>query len=284
MRAMRSLHVLIAIAVGIGSAHADEPGVAVDTAKRAPAPPAPKPVDPDAPVTWDVVRWQAPDGVTASFAITAKRDAAPVLTVSTGDDRYDIALKDAFKTMVPAFVAIDDDVVITTGATPGVAWRFAWKKGRVVLTKSVYWATDKKRPAWTLNPPAKDAAAAARRIAGLLRFGGTAPGLPTFFADAAVSWHVFTRGDKTPWKRSMTGRDVLQKWKGAGYPVVRGKLKVVKNCVTVAANADGKPVAVSAPPDAPHLLELCVDKDLHVESVKTLIAPDSPDAKPADIQ
>jgi hypothetical protein len=253
-----------------------DPNVKVDSTKRTTPDP---PKDPNGPITWDPARWQAPDGSTVTFQLAAKRDAKPVLTITIGgDDGTEVELENAFREIVPAFVMVDDDVVLTSGATPGVAWRFAWKKGKVVKTKAVYWATDKQRPAWAVNAPPKDATAALKRIAGLLRFGNSVPGLQQFFADPLVTWNVFTRGDKTPWKRSMAGKDALGKWIGAGFPVLRGKLKLAKGCMTLAANADGKPAAVAAPPDAPHLLKLCVDKDLHVSEIATLIAKGDKDA------
>ena len=243
--------------------------VRIDTPKSVSEP---KPPDPDAPVTWDPVRWQAPDGTTVTFTIKAKRDEAPRLEIKSLEDSYDLALKGAFKEMVPAFVAIDDEVVITTGATPGVAWRYAWKKGRIVQTKTVYWAKDKARPAWALDTEATTPAAALRRIAGALRFGGTVPGFTRFFSETPVTWNVYTRGDKKPWKRTMTGKEALDRWVGAGYPIVRGALKIAKSCLTLPANAEAKAPAPAAPPDALALQKLCVDKDLHVIEIQTLIA------------
>jgi hypothetical protein len=246
--------------------------VKVDSTKRSPTDP---PADPNGPLKWDPVRWQSPDGQTVTFQIAAKRDAKPELTITIGEDSYDLPLKGSYREIVPAFVMVDEDVVITSGATPGVAWRFAWKKGKVVQTKSVYWAKDKARPAWAVNATPADATSALKRIAALLRFGNTVPGLQQFFADPLVTWNVYTRGEAEPWKRSMAGKDALLKWIGAGYPVLRGKLKIAKGCMTLPANADGKPAAPAAPPDAPHLQKLCLDKDLHVSEIQTLIAPDA---------
>ena len=270
----RTSHVLLALCLATGVAAADDPKIKVDPSK---------PADPDAPVTWDPVRWQAPDGTTVTFTISAKRDKAPELEIKTLDGTYDLALKGAFKQMVPAFIAIDDEVVITTGATPGLAWRFAWKKGRVVQTKSVYWATDKKRPAWAVDAAAMTPDAALRRIAGLLRLGGTVGGIDRFFSDTAVTWNVYTRGDAKPWKRTMTGKEALGRWVGSGWPIVRGKLKIAKGCLTLPANAASKPAAPAAPPDAPALQMICVDKDLHVSAIDTLIAPQPEGTKPSAV-
>src|SRR5512134_703993 len=134
---MRGWLTLLAVVVATGTALADDPTVKVDPAKPPPPPP-----DPDAPKQWDPVRWQTPDGTTVTFVIAAKRAEKPKLGITHGDESYDLALPDSFKDMVPAFVAIEDEIVITTGATPGVAWRYAWKKGRIAQTKHVYWAKD----------------------------------------------------------------------------------------------------------------------------------------------
>jgi hypothetical protein len=269
---MRTAIIALALAVCSTALADKDPDVKVDSTKRAPTDPPP---DPNGPLKWDPVRWQAPDGSTVTFQLSAKRDAMPQMTIQIGEESYDIALKGSYREIVPAFVMVDEDVVLTSGATPGVAWRFAYKKGKVALTKSVYWATDKKRPAWAVNDIPTDATTALKRIAGLLRFGNTVPGLSQFFADPLVTWNVFTRGDAKPWKRSMAGKDALAKWIGAGYPVLRGKLKIAKGCMTLAANADGKPAAPAAPPEAPHLQKLCVDKDLRVSEIQTLIAPNA---------
>jgi hypothetical protein len=269
---------IIALGLAMSSvAFGDGPNgtVKVDSTGKGTADP---PKDPNGPIHWDPVRWQAPDGSTVTFQIDAKTGAMPVLTISVDENSMEMELKDSFREMVPAFVMADADVVITTGATPGVAWRYAVKKGTIVQTKQVYWATDKKRPAWAVNDPPKDATTALKRIASLLRFGNTAPGLQKFFTDTPVAWDVYTRGDKKPWKRQMAGKDTLAKWVGAGFPVLRGKLKIAKGCMTLAANADGKPAAPMAPPDAPHLLKLCVDKDLHVSTIETLIAKNAKDS------
>ena len=238
---MRIAITVLAVAALGSAARADkdptakDPTVKVDTTKRSPTDP---PKDPNGPLSWDPVRWQAPDGRTVTFQLAAKRDAMPALSISIGgDESYEIALVGAYREIVPAFVMVDDDVVITSGATPGVAWRFAWKKGKVALTKSVYWATDKKRPAWAVNAPPANATAALKRIAGLLRFGNTVRGLDQYFAEPMVTWNVYTRGEAEPWKRSMTGKDALAKWHGAGYPVLRGKLKIAKGCMTLPDNA-----------------------------------------------
>jgi len=151
----------------------------------------------------------------------------------------------------------------------------------MVLTKSVYWATDNSRPAWAINAPPSDQAAALRRIIGLLRLGSTVPGLSQFFTDTKANWNVFTRGQKTPWKRAMTGREALKKWSGSGYPIVRGALTLAKGCVTLPANADGKPAAPAAPPEAPHLLKICVDKKLEVSEIETLIFPRTDETPPS---
>src|SRR5690349_799955 len=162
---------LVAVVVALSSvAFADGPNgtVKVDSTGKDKVDP---PKDPNGPIHWDPVRWQAPDGSTVSFSIDAKTGAMPALTISVDDNNMEVPLKDSFREMVPAFVMADEDVVITTGATPGVAWRFAVKKGTIVQTKQVYWATDKKRPAWAVNDAPKDATTALKRIASLLRFG-----------------------------------------------------------------------------------------------------------------
>jgi hypothetical protein len=286
----RTSHVILALllATGVAAAGDPKPGSGSGTGSgsgsiKVDKVDTPRPVDPDAPVTWTPVRWQAPDGTTVTLTIEAKRDQAPKLEVKTLDESYELALKGAFKQMVPAFVAIGDELVITTGATPGLAWRFTWRKGRFVQTKSVYWATDKKRPAWAVDAPATTPDAALRRIAGLLRLGGTVGGIDRFFADAPVTWNVYTRGDPEPWKRTMTGKEVLARWVGAGWPIVRGTLKIAKSCLTLPANATSKPAAPAAPPDAPALQTICVDKDLHVTAIDTLIAPQPEGTKPSAV-
>src|SRR5262245_51415827 len=147
---MRTAIIALALAL-CSTALADkdkDPNVKVDSTKRSPTDPPP---DPNGPLKWDPARWQAPDGSTVTFQLAAKRDAMPAMTIQIGEESYELALKGSYREIVPAYVMVDEDVVLTSGATPGVAWRFAYKKGKVALTKSVYWATDKKRPAWAVN-------------------------------------------------------------------------------------------------------------------------------------
>jgi hypothetical protein len=261
-RRRRVLVVVVAAVLGGGVATA-QPGQGSATVKPAEKKPAEKPRF--------GFRWQVVDGTTFGFRLVAPAEATPKLEVSYQGEDYDLPLTGATKDLSPVVFARGEDLIVSSESTPGLAWRLSIIKGRFAIAKTATWKTAKAQPAWAKLPASKTPRDALTQLATLLRFGGSVAGLERYFTDVAVAWNVFKRGTAEPYKRSMPGTAVISTWDGAGYPIVRGTIKVQGRCATLPANAASKPAAAAAPPEAPHLLRLCLDADLHVTELDTLI-------------
>ena len=222
----------------------------------------------DAAADW--VRWQAPDGTTTRLEVVAEQGKPAVLRVEYGGASRDQALPGAPAGATFSFHGIDDDVVVTAPGDKGAAWRFAWRKGALARTAKASWKTATKRPGWAVDSPAIDPAGAARRLAMLIRFGATLPDIDVFFGDNEVTIREHTRDGAEPSKRTLPGKGVIHRWRNYGYPVVRGPIKLAPEggaCFVVPANAAKAPPAPAVTPETPHLFRMCIDKQLHLESI-----------------
>ena len=127
---------LVAVVVALSSvAFADGPNgtVKVDsTGKTAVDPPK----DPNGPIHWDPVRWQAPDGSTVSFSIDAKTGEMPALTISIDDNSTQVALKDSFRAIQLAVNAgrANQELRVTRGDPIVIARMPQHQAGRPAVT------------------------------------------------------------------------------------------------------------------------------------------------------